>query len=61
MKANSENEKNSSKNKLIQRLIPWKRSSEINESFKGLLQERTKIYKFSNDKADVPTYTEKTE
>ena len=42
MKANAENEKNSSNNKLIQRLVPWKKHSEINESFKGLLKEGKK-------------------
>ena len=42
MKANAGNEKNSSNNKLIQRLVPWKKHSEINESFKGLLKEGKK-------------------
>lgn len=51
---------NSSKDKLIQRLVPWKKSSEIYKSFKGLSKGgENKNIQVWNEKGEAAADTEK--
>lgn len=48
MKANAENEKNSSNNKLIQRLVPWKKTQWNKWIFQRAAKGRKKEQKYAN-------------